>query len=107
MYRRTKKVHEARKRQLEAMRRGKDRARMLRPSPECPPMLPDLRMRITVERFDFGEERHVFEMRKTNRVDTYHVCVDGQPWKRAGLTGVLEGIRKACPRALSPRAACD
>lgn len=104
MYRRTKKVHEARQRHLEAMRRGKDRARMLRPSTEYPAPLPELRMRITVERFDFGEDRHVFEMRKTNRVDTYRVSVDGQPWKRAGLTGVLEGIRKACPRVLSPRA---
>jgi hypothetical protein len=104
MYRRTKKVHEARKHQLEAMRRGKERSRMMRPSPEYPALLPELRMRITVERFDFCEERHVFEMRKSNRVDTYRVYVDGQPWKRAGLTGVLEGIRKACPRVLSTRA---
>lgn len=107
MYRRTKKVHEARQRQLEAMRRGKDRARMARPSPDYPAELPDLRMRITVERFDFGDERHVFELRKTNRVDTYRISVDGQPWKRAGLTVALEGIRKACPRALSPRASYE
>lgn len=61
-------------------------------------------MRITVERFDLAApERHEFEMRRTNRVDVYAVLVDGQPWKQAGLTAVLEGLRKACPRISSPR----
>jgi hypothetical protein len=105
MYRRTKKVTESRARQLAAMRKGKERARMQRDTAPDPQDLPDLRMRITVERFDFGPERHVFELRKTRRVDTYAVLVDGQPWKRAGLTAVLEGVRKSCPRVLSVRAA--
>ncbi len=78
---------------------------MARPAPDYPPILTDLRMRITVERFDCGEpQRHVFALRGTERVDTYAVSVDGQPWRRAGITGVLEGIRKACPRLPSPRA---
>lgn len=85
------------------MRRGKDRARLAREAPEYPADLPDLRMRITVERLDFGQEVHIFELRRTQRVDTYRVFVDGKPWKRCGLTGALEGIRKACPRVLSPR----
>lgn len=61
-------------------------------------------MRITVEKLDFGHQVHVFELRKTRRVDVYDIRVDGQPWKRGGLTAALEGLRKACPRVLSPRA---
>lgn len=102
MYRRTKKYDAQR---LEAMQRGKDRARMEWPAPDYPAELPSLRMRITVERLDFGHETHVFELRRTNRVDVYAVLIDGKPWKRAGLSTVLEGLRKACPRVASPRAA--
>jgi hypothetical protein len=100
MYRRTRKYDAAR---LEAMRRGKDAARLARPAPDYPAPLPELRMRITVERFDFAGERHVFELRRTRRVDVYAVTVDGQPWQRCGLSAVLAGLRKACPRVSSPR----
>lgn len=74
------------------------------PAPDSPTDLPEVRMRITVERFDFGHERHEFELRRTNRVDVFAVSIDGKPWKRAGLTAVLEGLRKACPRVMSARA---
>lgn len=60
-------------------------------------------MRITVERMDFGHAVHVFELRRTSRVDVYEITVDGQPWKRGGLTAALEGLRKACPRVASAR----
>lgn len=103
MYRRTKKYSEARARQLEAMRRGRDRARMARePSPRAVP-LPLLRKRITVENFDFGHERHVFELRRDRGVDSYWVYADGRLWRKCGLTKVLEGLRKACPRVASAR----
>ena len=102
-YRRTRKYSEAR---LRAMKAGKDAARMARPAPDYPPELPDLRMRITVERFDAGEPtRHVFELRRSRRIDQYRVEVDGTPWRVAGLSAVLEGLRKATPRRLSDRAA--
>ena len=101
MYRRTRKYDAAR---LESMRRGKEAARLARPAPDYPAPLPELRMRITVERFDFGAETHVFELRRTSRVDVYAVTVDGRPWCRAGLSAVLAGLRKACPRVASPRA---
>ena len=52
MYRRTRKYTAER---LAAMKAGKDRARMERPAPDYPQPLPELRMRITVERFDSGE----------------------------------------------------
>lgn len=61
-------------------------------------------MRITVERYDSGHETHVFELRRSRRIDQYRVYIDGEPWRVAGLSAVLEGLRKACPRALSERA---
>lgn len=74
------------------------------PADEMPP-LPDLRMRITVERFDAGPpSRHTFELLRSKRIDTYRVIVDGQPWAVCGLSRVLEGLRKATPRLLSARA---
>lgn len=100
-YRRTKKYSDER---LRAMREGKERARLDRPAPGRAPELPDLRMRITVERFDFGRDAHVIELRRTRRVDVYAVAIDGKPWRNAGLSAVLEGLRKACPRVLSRRA---
>lgn len=102
MYRRTMKYTAAR---LAAMKAGKDAARMARPAPEYPPELPDLRMRITIERFDSGKPtRHVFELRRSRRIDQYRVEVDGKPWTVCGLSGVLAGLRKATPRMLSARA---
>jgi hypothetical protein len=103
MYRRTKKAQEARARQLAAMKAGRERARLAREPEPRAAELPELRMRITVERFDFGHESHSFELRKTRRVDVYRISVDGKDWKRGGLTAALEGIRKACPRVMSPR----
>lgn len=80
---------------------------MAKPAPSYPQPLPDLRMRITVERFDCGREAHVFELHRTRRVDVYRITVDGQEWKRGGLAAALEGLRKACPRLLSARSALD
>ena len=102
MYRRTKRYTAER---LAAMKAGKDRARMERQAPDYPQPLPELRMRITVERFDSGEpQRHEFTLLRSRRVDVYRVLVDGQPWATCGLSRVLEGLRKATPRRLSDRA---
>ena len=101
-YRRTRKYDAQR---LAAMRTTRDRNRMASPAPDYPPPLPELRLRITVERFDPGAQgSHIFELRKARRCDQFRVSVDGQPWKIAGLARVLEGIRKATPRMLSERA---
>ena len=101
MYRRTKKYETARE---QAMQSTRARRRLDQPAPEYPAELPQVRMRITVERYDMATpERHEFELRSTTRVDVYAVLVDGQPWKHAGLTAVLEGLRKACPRVMSTR----
>lgn len=101
-YRRTKKYSAER---LRAMAEGKARARLDRPDQDRPLPMPEVRMRITVERMDPGSESvHVFELRRARRVDQYAVLVDGKLWRVVGLAGVLEGIRKATPRRLSDRA---
>ena len=62
------------------MRRGRTQAKMDQPAPDSPAELPQVRMRIIVERYDFDEpERHEFELRRTNRVDVYAVLEDGGP----------------------------
>lgn len=83
------------------MRAGKDR--MTRET-DYPEDLPDLRMRIIITRYDYGEQTHVFELHKSRRVDQFRVFVDGKPWAVAGMTRVLEALRKATPRAISSRA---
>lgn len=100
-YRRTKSYSAER---LRAMQSSRDRSRMAGPAPTYPPALPDMRIRITVERFDHGEQRHVIELHRTGRVDVYRATVDGQPWLTAGLSRLLAGLRKALPRVTSPRA---
>ena len=105
MYRKpTKRQQEARARKLEAMRRGKDRARMARPLEGRAPDLPDLRRIVTVTDFDSGEPvTHVLELKRTNRVDTYALFADGKPWRRGGWSAALAGLRKAYPRVPSSR----
>ena len=84
---------------LAAMQRGKALARMERPSPEYPPILPELRRRIVIEDFDFGHRVHVLELHRTSRIDCYRVVADGREWKRRmGWSKILAGLRKALPR---------
>ena len=84
---------------LAAMQRGKALARMERPSPEYPPILPELRRRIVIEDFDFGHRVHVLELHRTSRIDCYRVVADGREWKRLmGWLKILAGLRKALPR---------
>ena len=99
-YRRTAKYTAERQR---AMQAGRAAARTTR-DVSYPADLPDLRLRITVERMDFGHETHVIELHRTRRIDVYAATVDGRPWIRAGLARVLAGLRKSLPRTLSPRA---
>ena len=101
MYRLTKKA-EAQRQKLEAMRRGRERARMAQPLEERAPELPDLRRRIVVEDFDFGHQVHVLELHRTNRVDCYRVVADGIEWKkRIGWSAILAGLRKSMPRVVA------
>lgn len=94
-YRKTKRSRET----LARMRSGKDTARMARPAPEYPQILPELRRRIVITDYDFGERVHTLDLYRTSRVDCYRVHVDGAPWKaRIGWSRILEGLRKSLPR---------
>lgn len=69
-----------------------------------PQPVPELRRIVLVIDFDFGITSHVFKLYKTNRIDSYRVEVDDQPWKRSiGWARVLERLRKALPRVKSSR----
>lgn len=95
-YRLTKKAAQTR---LEAMQRGRERARLKGPAPDYPLPLPDLRRRIVVESFDFGHDVHVLEFFRSDRVDCFRVVVDGKEWKRRiGFSAALAGLRKSMPR---------
>ena len=89
----------AQRKKLEAMRIGRERARMARPLEERAPDLPDLRREIIIIDHDFGERMHRLALYKTDRVDCYRVEVDGRPWKnRIGWSAILAGLRKSMPR---------
>lgn len=94
-YRKTRRSRE----QLARMKRGKDAARMARPAPDYPPDLPELRRRIIITDYDFGERTHTLDLYRTSRVDCYRVQVNGRPWQvRMGWSRILEGLRKSLPR---------
>lgn len=81
---------------LEAMKRGKDAARMARPMEPRSPDLPDLRRRIVITDFDFGEVTHTIDLYKSSRIDCYRAVADGKAWKdRVGWAKVLEAVRKS------------
>ena len=94
-YRKTRRSKET----LAKMRAGRDATRMARPAPDYPPSLPELRRRIVITDYDFGERVHTLDLYRTSRVDCYKVHVDGKPWKaRIGWSKILEGLRKSLPR---------
>ena len=78
------------------MREAKERKRLESPTPAYPAQLPELRRRIIVIDYDFGEVVHQIDLYRTNRVDCYRAVADGRPWRdRIGWSRVLEGIRKS------------
>lgn len=95
-YRLTKKAAQTR---LEAMRRGRERARLASPAPDYPAQIPALRRQIIIRDFDFGEKIHTLDLYRTDRVDCYRVVADGVEWKdRIGWSKILAGLRKSMPR---------
>lgn len=97
-YRKTNRSREM----LARMKAGKNAARMARPAPDYPPQLPELRRRIVITDYDFGEHVHTLDLYRTSRIDCYRVHVDGQPWKaRIGWSRILAGLRKSLPRVAS------
>lgn len=66
---------------------------------------PLLRRRITIEDFDGPEPTtHTVELFRTRRIDSYRAVIDGIEWQNSiGWSRVLDGLRRAMPRLLSPR----
>ena len=94
-YRKTRRSQET----LARMSAGKDAARMGRAAPDYPPTLPELRRRLIVIDYDFGEKIHTLDLYLTNRVDCYRVVADGVEWKkRVGWSKILAGLRMSLPR---------
>ena len=103
MYRVTKRRRE----QMAAMRKAKESKRIAGSAPDCPQELLDLRRRIVITDYDFGERVHTLNLYRTNRVDCYRVAVDGKPWKdRIGWSRILAGLRRSMPRVISPADLC-
>lgn len=99
-YRVTKRKRE----RLAAMRAAKERKRMDLGTDDPRFEPPELRRRVVVMDYDFGEVTHVLDLYRTDRIDCYRVDADGKPWRdRVGWSGVLEGLRKSLPRVLSSR----
>lgn len=103
-YRKTRRSQET----LARMRAGKDAARMARPVPERAPELPELRRRLIVIDFDFGEKIHTLDLYRTNRVDCYRVVmamrwgiVDFNPCK-----GVARNTETPRDRLVTDRELC-
>lgn len=94
-------------------RTRKYQARCHRPRPDLPQedqrqaawQVPQLRRRIIIEDFDGAEPRiHTIELFRTRRIDSYRAVVNGIEWNSCiGWSRVLDGVRRALPRLLSPR----
>lgn len=101
MYR---KPTDKQRRQLDAMKRGRELAAMAREPRGRAPDLPELRREVIVIDYDSGQSvTHTLHLYRTSRVDTYRIDADGKPWKRGGWSACLVGLRKAYPRVPSPR----
>ena len=103
MYRRSKKYQQLRAR-VSAFLAAKERKRLEQVEEvEADLILPDLRKKIEIIDFESGEPNvTVLELYQSDRIDCYRVVVNGVLWKkRIGMSKILEGIRKAMPRALA------
>ena len=96
-YRTTRRTAEARQRQVDAMARGREAARLAGPEREPVQALPMLRRVLIVIDYDSGQPvEHRIELYRTRRVDVYRATADGQDWGRRGWSAVLEGCARAC-----------
>ena len=63
---------------------------------------PEVRRKIEITDYDFGERKVIMELRRSDRLDCYDYYIDGDLWKpRIGWSRVQEWVRKAFPRVLS------
>jgi len=78
------------------MRKAKERKRLEGDAPDYPIMLPEIRRRIIIIDYDFGEVMHEIVLKKSSRVDCYQAVIDGKVWReRIGWSKILEAVRKS------------
>jgi len=101
MYRYRSKGSQRFNERMRRWREAKERIRLEGPAPVYPYEPPEIRRRIVVEDYDYNRTvRHEFVLLKSNRIDSYHVAVDGKLLPgRIGWAKILELIRKAFIRA--------
>jgi len=100
MYRRpSSRQLAARARKLEAMRRGKEAARLARPASGRPLDLPDLRREVIVIDYDTGlPVTHTLHLHKTRRVDTYRIVARlAQPRPAAAIQARAARAHRLAP----------
>lgn len=92
MYRKRTKYSE----KMKVARAAKERKRLEGDAPDYPVMLPDVRRRIIIIDYDFGEVIHEIVLKRSNRADCYQAVIDGKIWKeRIGWSKILEALRKS------------
>lgn len=81
------------------MRAAKERKRIENSEPLSIWIPPEVRRRVVIYDYDFGEVTHEIVCRRSNRIDSYEVMVDGniQPG-RMGWSAVCNLQRKAFVR---------
>ena len=99
MYRRSRKYQEQVVKYAKA-RAAREEKRIKGIHPEYPSELPKLRRLINITDYDTGIPiTHQVALYRSNRIDCYHVYINGKLWKRrVGWSKILEGLRKALPR---------
>lgn len=102
MYRRSKKYQQLRAKAAASVAAREHKRLQTVSEEEIEQALPDLRKRIEITEFDTPDPKTtIIELYQSDRIDCYRVMVNGKLWKRrAGLSRVLEGIRKAMPRRM-------
>ena len=102
MYRRSKKYQQLRVRAAASVAARENRRLQAVSEDEIELDLPDLRKRIEITEFDSAEPKTtIIELYQSDRIDCYRVMVNGKLWKRrAGMSQILEGIRKTMPRRM-------
>ena len=105
MYRQRFKGSQKFNERMARWREAKERIRLEGPAPHYAPDPPEIRRRVVIEDYDFGEVvRHEIILHRSNRIDCYRVEVDGRRLsQRMGWSSVLELIRKAFVRVGSFR----
>ena len=89
---------------LAAMREAADRARMEQPAPDYVPAMPELRRRIVITDYDFGEVTHTIDLYRTNRIDCYQVVADGKEWKKRAGAHITPDLHRPAPPPEPPPA---